>query len=104
MVENPVRSLLRGSGRVLLDEVDRVSHAHDARGFIVGNLDTEFLLELHYQLDQVERIGVQILNELRFAGYLLLLNPQLLGDNPLYALEKLVRHPCLLYPSDDLTV
>ena len=51
--------------RVLLDVLDGVADGDDLLGVLVRDLDVELLLEGHHQLDRVERVGAQVLDELR---------------------------------------
>src|SRR6267378_3648881 len=78
--------------RILLDVLDRVADGHDLLGILVGDLDVEMLLESHDELNRVERIGAQILDELRVRGDLVLLHPELLDDDLLHLLLHRLRH------------
>ena len=55
---SPVGALL-----VRRDVVDGLADGLDLLGVLVGDLDSELVLELHDQLDEVERVGVEILLE-----------------------------------------
>src|SRR5436190_9583555 len=44
-----------GGAHVRLDEVHGVAHGLDLLGLLVGDRDVEVILELHHQLDRVER-------------------------------------------------
>ena len=50
------------------DVVDGLPDALDLLRVLVRDLDPELVLELHDQLDEVERIGVEILLEGRLLG------------------------------------
>ena len=52
--------IARASG----DEVDRLLDGRDLLGFLVGNLDAEFLFESHHELDGVERVGAEVIDDL----------------------------------------
>ena len=59
----------------------------DLLGILVGDLGPEFLLETHDQLDQIEGVGVEVVDERRLGLDLLLLDAKLLDDD---LLEPLV--------------
>src|SRR5689334_25202645 len=92
---SPSISALSGpgaSGRSAVggDVVDRLTDGRDLLGILVGDLETELVFELHDQLDQVERVGVQITLERRVLGDLLLVHAELLDENAADALERLL--------------
>src|SRR3954454_8970057 len=72
------------SGLVGLDIVDRVLDGADLLGRVVGNLDSELLLEGHDQLDDVEAVGAEIVDEAGFLGDLAFLDPEMLDDDLLH--------------------
>src|SRR2546425_1176942 len=72
--------------RVVLDVLDRVADGHDLLGILVGDLDVEVLLEGHDELHRIERVGPQVLDELRRGGDVVLLHPELLHDDLLHLL------------------
>src|SRR4051794_637881 len=78
----------RGLGGPLVDVVDRVLDGADLLGVLVRDLRPELLLEAHDQLDEVQRVGVQIVDEGGFGLDLVLVDAQLL-DHEL--LQPLVR-------------
>src|SRR5438270_9633688 len=83
-------SLVRVSSPWLLvrgDVVDRLANGLDLLGILVGDLDPELVLQLHDQLHEIERVGVQILLEGRFLRDLALLDSELLGQDVLDPLE-----------------
>src|SRR3954452_2999171 len=89
---SPARArLLVGS-----DVVDGLPDGRDLLGVLVRDLDPEGVLELHDQLDQVERVGVEVLLERRLLGDLALLDPELLGQNLLDPLEDFIARRCHL--------
>src|SRR6202162_6261702 len=63
----PVTTTLRSTRcilfLVLVDEVDGVLHGLDVLGLLVGNLHFELLFHRHHQLDDVERVGPEVLDE-----------------------------------------
>src|SRR5690242_17247703 len=63
-----------GSGRVRLDVVRRVLDGLDALGVLLGDLELELLLEGEDELDDGERVGLEIVDE---RG----LRPELLGGD-----------------------
>src|SRR5436305_4950449 len=68
---------------VLVDEVHRVQHRLDVLGLLVGDLDLELLFHRHHQLDDVQRVGAEILDEGGFRLDLVLADPELLRDDAL---------------------
>src|SRR4249919_3968362 len=79
---------------VARDVVDGLSDGGDALGILVGDLDPELILELHDQLDEIERIGVEILLERRRLDDVGLLDAELLHQNHLYSLEDFLARSC----------
>src|SRR5574342_865370 len=69
-----------------VDVVDGVLDGLDVLGLLVGDLDLELLLHGHHQLDDVQRVGAQVLDEARGGLDLLLGDAQLLGDDALHLL------------------
>src|SRR5918911_2050335 len=78
-----------GSSSLLVrgDVVDRLANGLDFLRVLVRDLDPELILQLHDQLDQVERVGVEILLEGGLLGDLALLDAELLGQDVLDPLE-----------------
>ena len=77
------RGASRGLLGVSLDVVDGVSDGLDFLGVLVGDLDLELLFERQHQLDDRQRVGLQVVRERRFqldlvGGDLQLLNDDLL--------------------------
>jgi hypothetical protein len=68
---------------VLLDVVDRVLHGADLLGVLVRDVDLEGLLEGEDELDQTERIGAEVVDEVRLGLDVLLVDVQLLLDDAL---------------------
>src|SRR5262249_23117216 len=81
---------------VLFDVGDGVSHRGDLLGVLVGDLEVEFLLERHHQLDGVEGVRPEVLDELRVRVDLVLLHPELLTDDLLDPLLHRLGHESLL--------
>ncbi len=83
---------------MLLNVLEGITNRLDILGFFVRDLDTELFLELHNQLDQVERIRVEILHKLGICCDLLRFHTELLRYDTLNALEERGRHanhlPC----------
>src|SRR5678815_691641 len=77
------------------DVIDRVLHGLDLLGFLVRNIQTEFVFERHDELDGVERVRLQILGESGAVGDLVRIHGQLLFDDLLY-LGFDLRHEVLL--------
>jgi hypothetical protein len=68
---------------VLLDVGDRLTHARDLLGVVVRNLDPELLLERHHELDDVERVGAEVVHERRIRRDFFLVDTELLHDDAL---------------------
>src|SRR5437660_688380 len=58
--------------RVLFDVVDRLPDRLDLLRLFVRDGQLEFVLELHHQFYGVQRVGVQVIDEVGFAGDLAL--------------------------------
>src|SRR5581483_573970 len=83
-VTTTLRAKLLASFRVLTDVVDGILHGADLFGILVGNFDVESLLEGHYQLHGIERIGAQIVHERGIGGHFAFVHAQLLHDDLLH--------------------
>src|SRR5262245_28399514 len=59
----PIAACCSGGGHVGLDEVHRVANGLDLLGLFVRDRDVEVVLELHDQLDCVERVRAEVLDE-----------------------------------------
>src|SRR5436309_16106760 len=76
-LETWLRLLVGGDiGHGVLDRLDLL-------GVLVADLELEFLFERHHQLDLVERVGAQTINEGGCGGHFVLVDAQLLDDDPL---------------------
>jgi hypothetical protein len=71
---------------VLVDVVGGVLHRADPLGVFVGDLGPELLFEAHDQFDEVERVGIQIIDERSFRLDFVLVNAELLDDDLLESL------------------
>src|ERR1700719_90924 len=60
---------------VFLDVFDRLPDGLDLLGGVVGNIDVELFLEFHDQLDNIERVGAEIVHIRRFGGHLFFADP-----------------------------
>src|SRR5215212_7151861 len=76
------------------DVVDRLADGLNLLGVLVGDLDPELILELHDQLDEIERVGVEVLLEGGLLRDLALVDAELLGQNFLYSLENFLARRC----------
>src|SRR5689334_16096533 len=88
------RSAAGPSLLVRRDVVDGLPDGRDLLRVLVGDLDPELILELHDQLDQVERVRVQVLLERSLFGDLILFDSELLRQDFLDALEDLFTRRC----------
>ena len=59
MVSGPAPKLAGGLGQ----ERDRITKGLDGFGSVVRDLDREFFLESHHQLDLIQRVSAQIVDE-----------------------------------------
>src|SRR5207253_2080767 len=66
---------------VALDVVDDVPHGADLLRLLVRDLHVVLFLERHHELDDVERIGAEVLDEGRLRRHLLLAHAELLADD-----------------------
>src|SRR5258708_23623077 len=76
------------------DVVDGLPDGRDLLGILVRDLDPELVLELHDELDEVERVGVQVVLERRLFGDLILFDSELLRQNFLDTLEDFFTRRC----------
>src|SRR2546427_706469 len=60
----------------------------------VRDVDVEFLLEGHDQLDRVEAVGPEVFHEARVVGELVALDPKLFDDNVFDLLFELLHVHC----------
>src|SRR5258707_12021655 len=102
IVRLPCRGRRSGLG-VALDEADGVADGLDLLGGVVGNLDAEFLLERHHQLDGIEAVRAEVVDELGIFLDLGRFDAEMLNDDLLNALGN-VAHFLVLpmsstYPS-----
>ena len=75
-------------GGALVDVVDGVLDGADLLGVLVGDLRPELLFEAHDELDEVQRVGVQVVDERRLRLDLILVGAELLDDDLLEALVR----------------
>src|SRR5262245_59417241 len=60
MLPGPFGARSSGGAHVGLDEVHRVTDGLDLLGLFVRDRDVEVVLELHDQLDRVQRVGAEV--------------------------------------------
>src|SRR5207249_1410108 len=72
------------------DVVDCLPDRLDLLGVVVRDLDPELILELHYQLDQIQRVGVQVLLKGSLVRDLAVVDAERLGQDFLDTLEDLL--------------
>jgi hypothetical protein len=65
-------------GCVLLEEADSVADRHDGLSRVVRDLDVEFFLERHHQLDRIKAVGAQVVDEVRVLDHLVGFDDKLL--------------------------
>ena len=73
---------------MLVDVVDGVLDGPDLLGVLVGDLGPELLLEAHDELDEVQGVGVEVVDERGLGLDLLLVDAELLDDD---LLQPIVR-------------
>src|SRR5437867_4951878 len=86
----------------LLNVLHRVTDALDPFGFLIGDLRPEFLLETHDELDEVERVRVEVVYEGCFHRHVALVDAELLDDDLLQLVEDLLlgrRQAVTSYPA-----
>src|SRR5438105_9624881 len=76
------------------DVVDSLPDGRDLLGVLVRDLDPELVLELHDQLDEVERVRVEVVLERCLFGDLILFDAELFRQNALDLLEDLFTGRC----------
>src|SRR5215212_6685162 len=72
-------------GRVLVDVVDSVLDGADLLRILVRDLRPELLFEAHDELDEIERVGIQVVDERRLGLDLFLVGAELLDHDLLEA-------------------
>src|SRR2546427_12084408 len=66
---------------MFLDVINRLTHGLDLLGFLVRDGQLKLVFELHDQLDGVERVGVEVVDEVGFARNLALVHAHLFADD-----------------------
>src|SRR5579863_148745 len=84
-----------------LDVVDGVLHGDDLFGVLVGNIEVERFLERHHQLDDIERVGSEVIDETGSGVDLGLIHTQLLDDD-LFDLLLNGHAPSRILPTNSL--
>lgn len=79
-----VREGFAGRFRVAFDVGDGFADRGDRGCVVIGNLDAELALELHDELDRIERVCAQVGREAGFGGYLGSLDTQFVHDDLRY--------------------
>lgn len=72
---------------MLLNVFYGIANGADVFGVLVLDLEVELLLHRHDNLDKIERVGVEIPNELGTLDNLIRLDAEPLGDDPLNPLQ-----------------
>src|SRR5207302_7579577 len=83
-----------GALLVRRDVVDGLADGLDLLRVLVGDLDPELILALHDQLDEIERVRVEILLEGSPLRDLAFVDTELLGQDFLYSLENFLAGRC----------
>ena len=78
----------RRLGGALVDVVDGILDGADLLRVLVRDLRPELLFEAHDQLHEVERVGVQVVDERCLGLDLILVGAELLDDDLLEALVR----------------
>src|SRR5688572_13851051 len=78
------------------DVVDSLTDRLNLLSVLVRDLDPELVFQLHDQLDEVERVGVEILLKRSFRGDLALIDPELLDEHFFHPLVDLLARRCHL--------
>src|SRR5581483_9569103 len=76
------------------DVVDGLPHGRDLLRVLVGDLDSELILELHDQLHEVERVRVEVFLEGSLFGDYVLVDAQLLDEHFLHPFEDFLSRRC----------
>src|SRR6266550_239492 len=84
------RRAIRLFPHFLVQVLQRLSHGAQFLGFLVGDVDVEFLLERHHQLHGVEAVRPQVFHEARVGRQFVALDAQLLDDDVLDLLFELL--------------
>src|SRR5260370_4253032 len=71
-------------GRGLLQELYRIADGDDRLGLVVGDLDPKLFFEGHHQLNRVERVGAEIVDEVRAVDDFVGFHAEVLDDDLLY--------------------
>ena len=61
--------------------IDCLSNRLDLVGGVIGNVDVELFFEFHDKFYGVQRIGTEVVDEMRIAGDFFFFNTELFGDN-----------------------
>jgi hypothetical protein len=78
------------------DVVDSLTDSLNLLSVLVRDLDRELVLQLHDQLDKVERVGIEILLKRGFVGDLTLFDPELFNEHFFHSLGDLLARCCHL--------
>jgi hypothetical protein len=72
----------------LLNVVYRITDSSDLLGVLVLDLKVELLLHRHYDLNEIQRVGIQVANELGFRDNLFGVDAKTIGDDILNTLKS----------------
>src|SRR5918995_1039840 len=73
---------------VLVNILHRIGDGADILGILVLDLEIELLLHRHDDFDQIERIGVEIADELGVHRYFIFVDAEPIGDDSANALKR----------------
>src|ERR1051326_1154303 len=93
-----LKSNQRSRAAVFVKVIHGVLHGPNLLRVLVADLDVELFFERHDQFDEIERIGVQVVDEVRFWSHLIFADAQLFGDDFLQALLSAGGHRLFLKP------
>src|SRR5271170_5026240 len=96
------RALSRAaSALVSLDVGDDVLDGADFLGVLIGDLDVELLFQRHHQLDDIERVGAEVLDERGLRSYFIGGHAQLLADFLANLRFDVLSHRALVPPGSE---
>jgi len=77
---------------VVFDVANDIADGLKLLSFFIGNVDAEFFLKRHDELDGVEGVSTEVLDELGFLGDLFGIHAELLNDDVFNLILDVVCH------------